>query len=98
MGVVEGSPARHAGPRKRSETGRLFISERAAVRTLTADIEAGLRGLTINAADWDTLRVLDAVRRLYQPPKIPLRDRVELARRFSLVYHHVRDVPGQSGM
>ena len=67
--------------------------ERAAVRALTSDIEAGLRGLTINASDWDTLRVLDAVRRLYQPPKISLRDRVELARRFSLVYHQVRDVP-----
>jgi len=67
--------------------------ERSAVRALTADIETGLRGLTINASDWDTLRVLDAVRRLYQPPKIPLRDRVELARRFSLVYQQVRDVP-----
>ena len=67
--------------------------ERAAARALTAEIETGLRALTINASDWDTLRVLDAVRRLYQPPKIPLAHRVELARRFSMVYERVRDEP-----
>ncbi len=72
---------------------RFAADERKAVRDLTADIDAGLRALTINASDWDTLRVLDAVRRMYQPPKIPLRDRVELARRFSLVYEQVKDEP-----
>lgn len=75
------------------ELGRYAADERKAVRDLTADIDAGLRALTINASDWDTLRVLDAVRRMYQPPKIPLRDRVELARRFSLVYEQVKDEP-----
>lgn len=64
-----------------------------AVRALTEEIEKGLRGLTINAPDWDTLRVLDGVRRLYQPPRIPLAHRVELARRFAIVYEQVRGEP-----
>jgi glycerol-3-phosphate O-acyltransferase/dihydroxyacetone phosphate acyltransferase len=76
-----------------AELAAYAADERKAVRDLTADIDAGLRALTINAPDWDTLRVLDAVRRMYQPPKIPLRDRVELARRFSLVYERVKDEP-----
>ncbi|MSP93158.1 MAG: hypothetical protein EXR79_15385 [Myxococcales bacterium] len=67
--------------------------ERAAVRDVTARIDAGLRALTINATDWDTVRVLDAVRRLYQPPGLPLWQRVELARRFNEVYPTVRDLP-----
>ena len=66
---------------------------RAAASALTAEIEEGIRGLTVNTSDWETLRVLDGVRRLYQPPRIPLRDRVELARRFCEVYEKVRDEP-----
>jgi len=67
--------------------------ERETARELTDEVEHGLRALTINSTDWDTLRVLDGVRRLYQPPKIPLRDRVELARRFALHYEDVREEP-----
>ena len=72
--------------------------ERAAAREITDQLEARMRALTINADNWDTLRVLDAVRRLYQPEGISLEDRVELARRFNTVYptvaHHeeVRDL------
>lgn len=66
---------------------------RAAVAALTAAMEAGLRALTVNADDWDTLRVLDGVRRLYQPPRIRFEERVELARRFSAHYPSVRDEP-----
>ncbi|MFT4626054.1 MAG: glycerol-3-phosphate O-acyltransferase/dihydroxyacetone phosphate acyltransferase [Myxococcota bacterium] len=66
---------------------------RAAARALTDEIEAAIRALTVNAPDWDTLRVLDGVRRLYQPPRIDLRDRVELARRFCAVYPTVADQP-----
>ncbi len=66
--------------------------ERTAARQITAQLEARLRALTVNADSWDTLRVLDAVRRLYQPEGISLEDRVELARRFNTVYptvaHH----------
>lgn len=67
--------------------------ERAAVRALTDDVEAGLRALTVNAADWDTVRVLDGVRRLYQPERVPLEVRTELARRFNEVYPRVKDDP-----
>ena len=72
--------------------------ERTAARELTDQLEARLRALTVNADSWDTLRVLDAVRRLYQPEGITLEERVELARRFNTVYptvaHHaeVQDV------
>lgn len=66
--------------------------ERAAVRTLTDDMEKALRGLTVNAEDWDTVRVLDGVRRLYQPPAVAIEDRTELARRFNQHYPAVRDV------
>ncbi len=67
--------------------------ERRAVRELTDRIEAGMRGLTINAPDWQTLRRLDAVRRLYQPEGISLWERVELARRFNDVYPTVAHRP-----
>jgi 1-acyl-sn-glycerol-3-phosphate acyltransferase len=63
------------------------------VAGVTADLDRGLRALTVNAADWDTLRVLDGFRRLYQPPQISIHDRVELARRFNAEYPRVRDEP-----
>ncbi len=34
------------------------------VAGVTAELDRGLRALTVNAADWDTLRVLDGFRRL----------------------------------
>lgn len=64
-----------------------------AAQALTDEIEAALRALTVNAPDWETLRVLDGVRRLYQPAHIRLRDRIELARRFCDVYPTVADNP-----
>jgi len=65
----------------------------AAAEALTHEIEASLRGLTVNAPDWQTLRVLDGVRRLYQPAHIRLQQRIELARRFCEVYPTVADDP-----
>ncbi len=65
--------------------------QRAAVLAITSELDTRIRELTVNAEDWDTLRVLEAVRRLYQPDDIPLEDRVELARRFTSVYAKVRD-------
>ena len=62
-------------------------------RHLTGKIEAALRALTVNADDCGTIRVLDCVRRLYQPPGISLEDRVELARRFNDIYPKVRELP-----
>lgn len=65
----------------------------AASRALTDRLEAGLRDLTVNAPDWDTLRVLDGVRRLYQPVDVTLEQRTALARRFNAVYPTVADAP-----
>jgi 1-acyl-sn-glycerol-3-phosphate acyltransferase len=72
--------------------------ERAAAQGLTDEIERRLRALTVNADDWETVRVLDGVRRLYQPPHIRLEDRVELARRFNAVYPEVKDRPEVLGL
>ena len=66
----------------------------AAARKLTDDIDRGIRALTVNASDWETLRVLDGVRRLYQPAHISLDQRVELARRFNDTYPLIQDQPG----
>jgi 1-acyl-sn-glycerol-3-phosphate acyltransferase len=64
-----------------------------AVKRVTADIDVALRRLTINAPDWDTVRALDTVRRLYQPQEISIEDRVELARRFNTYYAAVAADP-----
>ena len=62
-------------------------------RTVTDEIDASLRRLTINAPDWDTVRALDVVRRLYQPQEISIEERVELARRFNAYYGAVAAEP-----
>ncbi|NUO51832.1 MAG: hypothetical protein HOV80_23530 [Polyangiaceae bacterium] len=67
--------------------------EKAAVKELTGAIERGMRALTVNAPDWETVRALDAVRRLYQPLDIEIEDRVELARRFNAHYGDVKEDP-----
>jgi glycerol-3-phosphate O-acyltransferase / dihydroxyacetone phosphate acyltransferase len=66
---------------------------RDAAGALTDELEDGMRALTVNAEDWETIRLLDGVRRLYQPPRIALRERVELARRFNAVYPKFKDHP-----
>jgi 1-acyl-sn-glycerol-3-phosphate acyltransferase len=66
---------------------------REAGTALTTEIERALRALTINTSDWETLRVLDGCRRLYQPPHISLSERVELSRRFCEVYEDIREEP-----
>lgn len=63
------------------------------VRIVTAEIGDGLRRLTVNAPDWDTVRALDVVRRLYQPQEISIEERVELARRFNTYYGAVAADP-----
>ena len=65
--------------------------ERGRVKSLTEKIDTHLRSLTINAASWETIWVLDGVRRLYQPEGISLEERVELSRRFNRVYPDVAD-------
>ena len=65
--------------------------ERKAAIALTECIEEGIRALTVNAPDWRTLRVLDGVRRLYQPKHILMEERVELARRFCEAYERLQN-------
>ena len=74
------------------------VDDREAVRALTTDIDRGIRALTVNASDWETLRVLDGVRRLYQPAGISLEERTELARRFNDVYPSVMNEPTVMGL
>lgn len=68
-------------------------TEPGPVKALTAELETAMRRLTINAPDWDTVRALDVVRRLYQPQGISIEERVELARRFNQHYGAVADDP-----
>jgi len=72
---------------------RHHADSREAAGALTAQIEAGIRALTINAPDWETLRVLDGVRRLYQPENVAMADRVELSRRFCNAYLDLAEDP-----
>lgn len=72
------------GPPLVIEPGRSTAPE--TVRTLTGEIDQAMRRLTINAPDWETVRALDVVRRLYQPQEISIEDRVELSRRFNQYY------------
>lgn len=66
---------------------------RGTARALTDEIDKALRALTIQADDWPTLRVLETVRRLYQPPGLSLEARLELSRRFAAGYARVREHP-----
>jgi len=65
----------------------------AAARALTATIEAALRAQTINTPDFETLRVLEAVRRLYRPDHIDLSlaEQTELLRRFIASWERLKD-------
>ena len=68
---------------------------REAARALTSDIALALRALTLNAPDFDTLRVLDGVRRLYVPEDrdLSLAEEAEVTRRLSAHWDAKRDVP-----
>lgn len=66
-----------------------------AARELTASIGMALRAQTINTADFDTLRVLDGVRRLYKPEGVTLSlaQQAELMRRFIEHWERLQLVP-----
>ncbi len=70
-----------------------MTTEQEVVKTVTAELDSAIRRLTINAPDWDTVRALDVVRRLYQPAEISIEDRVELSRRFNQYYAAVAADP-----
>ena len=73
-------------------------SEPETVRAVTGEIDQAIRRLTINAPDWETVRALDVVRRLYQPQEISIEDRVELSRRFNTYYTAVAADPRVVGL
>jgi glycerol-3-phosphate O-acyltransferase/dihydroxyacetone phosphate acyltransferase len=74
---------------------RWAADPRAAARALTADIDLALRALTLNAPDFDTLRVLDGARRLYVPESraLSLGEEAEVTRRLVRHWETKREVP-----
>lgn len=66
----------------------------AAAHALTERIETGMRALTINAPDFDTLRVLEGCRRLYRPRdvKLTLAERAEISRRFISHWERLKEI------
>jgi glycerol-3-phosphate O-acyltransferase/dihydroxyacetone phosphate acyltransferase len=76
-------------------TGPLDTPERMrdAARALTTTIEQALRSLTINTPDFDTLRVLETVRRLYRPDhvRLSLTQTAALLRRFIAYWEKLQD-------
>jgi 1-acyl-sn-glycerol-3-phosphate acyltransferase len=73
---------------------RWAADSKDAAHALTNDIELALRALTLNADDFDTLRVLDGIRRLYVPESkdLSLADEAELVRRLVAHWERKRDV------
>lgn len=74
---------------------RFAEDPKAAAYEVTEQIKLGLRALTINAPDFDTLKVLDGVRRLYSPAarRLSLAERAEITRRFIDHYERYQDHP-----
>lgn len=72
---------------------RALADPHTEARTLTDRIEEALRALIVTAPDWETVRVLDGVRRLYTPRHVTLAERTELARRFCVYYPKMADHP-----
>ncbi|KAF8924493.1 hypothetical protein EDD21DRAFT_389134 [Dissophora ornata] len=72
------------GPDKREACGKLLDK-----------IYEALRGVTLNAPDYETLMVIQAARRLYKPThrKLQISQVVELNRRFVAGYMHFKDNP-----
>ncbi len=67
---------------------------REAAHALTSAIDLAMRALTINAEDFDTLKVLDGVRRIYVPDSrdLSLADEAELVRRLEAHWRAKREV------
>ena len=69
--------------------------QQRAAKGLTATIDIALRAQTINAADFETLRVLTTVKHLYRPPgrDFSLAEDAELMRRFVDHWERKQDSP-----
>ncbi|CAG8569802.1 2043_t:CDS:10 [Funneliformis mosseae] len=70
-------------------------SKREACSKLLEDIYNGLRAVTVNTPDYETLMFIQAGRRLYKPAhrRLPISQIVELNRRFVAGYEHFKDNP-----
>ncbi len=78
------------------ETVNAFADDgKATARATTERFDLALRALTINAENFETLRVLDGVRRLYAPVerRLSLAERAEISRRLVDHYARYREVP-----
>ncbi|KAI0256628.1 hypothetical protein BJV78DRAFT_1165769 [Lactifluus subvellereus] len=69
--------------------------KREAVSGLLDQVYAALKAVTVRAPDYDTLMLIQAARRLYQPPgqHLTLGQVVELNKRFLLAYSYFKDEP-----
>ncbi|MDX1403285.1 MAG: lysophospholipid acyltransferase family protein [Woeseiaceae bacterium] len=69
--------------------------EQGTVRQLTDHLANALKGVTLNAPDWRTLRFIQTARRLYKPSSVELSpgQYVELSRRFVSRYLAMMDDP-----
>ncbi|KAH9079344.1 hypothetical protein EDB83DRAFT_2216573 [Lactarius deliciosus] len=69
--------------------------KREAVSKLLSQVYDALKAVTVRAPDYDTLMLIQAARRLYQPPgqHLTLGQVVELNKRFLLAYSHFKDEP-----
>ena len=69
--------------------------KREATGQLLQQIYQGLLAVTVTSPDYDTLMVIQAVRRLYKPKgkKLPLPMIIELNRRLAQGYQHHKDDP-----
>ncbi|KAI8065261.1 hypothetical protein BC940DRAFT_241574 [Gongronella butleri] len=71
-------------------------AKREAIAALLDEGHEGLKSVTTNAPDYDTLMVLNAARRLYKPAathKLTIDQVVDLNRRFLLGYRYFKDNP-----
>jgi glycerol-3-phosphate O-acyltransferase/dihydroxyacetone phosphate acyltransferase len=58
------------------------VEKRKACETLLETIHAAIRGVTVNAPDYETLQVIQAIRRFFKPkdPKMALVQKLDLSR------------------
>jgi glycerol-3-phosphate O-acyltransferase/dihydroxyacetone phosphate acyltransferase len=82
-----------------AEVVQQFVSDkRGATGTLLKDLDAALRGVTINVRDWSTLKFLHNFRRVYQPPGLLLGtgEYLGLTRRLAVITEeHAEDLDFQ---
>ncbi|ORY83313.1 HORMA domain-domain-containing protein [Protomyces lactucae-debilis] len=82
-------------PKELVEMYKKSDTKREATKLLLDMIYDALASVTVQTADYETLMVIQAARRLYKPAhkKLPLQSIVELNRRFITAYNHFRDDP-----